>query len=393
VKLVSTVRSAFRAPRPHPVRFAIVYAGSLALYIVSSQFGVITHATHVNNFVVLADAFLHGRLWVSTAPLYWVDCVMHAGKCYVIEGPMPAVLMLPVVALFGLNTNQSLVCVLIAAAGVAGADMLLGRMNVGATVRALIVALFGFGTVFWWCAVNPNVWMFAHVVCATLVIYALAEWYGARRLWVVGLLLGCAALTRSPLALAAIPFLYWASSEAGWRGARSFLAGFAPCIILEVAYNLARWHVPYDIGYTTWYHQDQAGSPTGYPLALRYLPYNLYSFFFLAPSFNDGPPWLTLGYQGVAITLTTPALALALAAPRSRETFVLWVTAVLVAVPDLLYYVNGYAQFGMRHSLDFTPFLICLAARGFERRQDALGWWLVAYSVAANAFGVAYYRT
>ena len=38
----------------------------------------------------------------------------------------------------------------------------------------------------------------------------------------------------------------------------------------------------------------------------------------------------------------------------------LWAAALLVAFPSFIYYVNGFAQFGMRHALDFEPFLVAL---------------------------------
>lgn len=377
---------------PNTIRFASVFLIGALVYLFTGSLRAITEPTPINNHVVLADALLHGHVWVATAPMHWVDCVMFMGKCYVIEGPMPAIVMLPLVALFGLSTNQSLVCVIIAALGLAAFDRMLGEMRITPARRLTMDAFLGFGTVYWWCTVNPNVWMFAHVVCVAFLLFGLAEWYGKRRMWLVGLCFASAALTRSPTVLAALPFAVWAWVDGGPRSARSFVFGFAPLLVLDVAYNLVRWHVPFDIGYTLWYHQDDAGSPTGYPLALKYAAYNLYSFFFMAPGFSSVAPWIQLNYQGVALTFTSPALILALAAPRSRESAVLWASAIAVAVPDVLYYVNGYAQFGMRHSLDFTPFLACLVARGLDRRPDAASYVLIAFSVVANAFGVAEYR-
>lgn len=381
-----------RALRSEPVRFVAFTAFVFLLYLISSRFRAFTSPTPINNHVVLADAWLHGHLWVANAPMTYVDCVMYHGKCYVIEGPMPAVLLLPLVFVFGLSTNQSLVCALIAAAGVAAFDAAVLGMKITGLPRSLAVASLGLGTVFWWCAVNPNVWMFDHVVCASFLLFALAEWFGKRRSWLVGLFIAGAALTRFPVVLAVLPFMVWAWFEGGPRQARSFLLGFMPLMLLDVGYNFARWHTPIDIGYTLWYHQDPAGSPTGYPLSLSYLPYNLYSFLFLAPGFSNAFPWIQLNYQGTALTFTSPVLLMALCAPRSRESLMLWSSAILVAVPDLLYYVNGYAQFGMRHSLDFTPFLACLVARGLDRRTGALGYFLVVYSVCANAFGVGSYK-
>jgi len=93
----------------------------------------------------------------------------------------------------------------------------------------------------------------------------------------------------------------------------------------------------------------------------------------------------------VALTFTSPALALAfLTSPRTREGLVFWSAAVLTALPSLFYYVNGFEQFGMRHSLDFTAFLLPLVARGLQRCPSALSFALIAYSIAANAYGVWY---
>jgi hypothetical protein len=374
------------------LRFAIIFICTTAAYLLSSQFRSITHPTPIDNYVVLANAWLHGHLWIGDSEPPFIDCMMYMGKCYVIEGPMPAVLMLPLVLLFGLNTNQSLVCVFIGSAGVATCDLLLGRMNIEGQLRLWLVGFFGFGTVFWWCTVNPAVWMFAHVACATYFIIGLAEWYGKRRYWLVGVLFACAALTRFPAILAVLPFLYWTWTEGRGQGVRYFLFGLTPLLLLHVAYDFARWHSPFDIGYMLFYYHDALISAGGSPFALSNVPYNLYSYFFLSPWFTDVPPWIVLRGQGVALTLTSPALVLALLAPSSRETVILWLSAALVSIPSLLYYTNGFSQFGMRHSLDFTPFILCLVARGFSRRPDALGFWLIGYSVVANAFGVAWFR-
>ncbi len=111
----------------------------------------------------------------------------------------------------------------------------------------------------------------------------------------------------------------------------------------------------------------------------------------LAPEFAVRFPWFRPTSFGVSLTLTSPALALALAAPwRQRESLILWTAAVLVASPSLLYYVNGFEQFGMRHSLDFLPFLIVLVARGIERIPRGLALPLVLYSTVANAYGLWY---
>ena len=133
------------------------------------------------------------------------------------------------------------------------------------------------------------------------------------------------------------------------------------------------------------------GEPTGSPFRLRYLPFNLYSFFFLPPEWMAHFPWLKPTSFGVALTFTSPALLLAFLAPlRSRETLIWWSATLLTAIPSLLYYVNGFEQFGMRHSLDFTAFVLPLMARGFQRAHGSLWYGLIILSIAANAYGTWY---
>jgi hypothetical protein len=70
----------------------------------------------------------------------------------------------------------------------------------------------------------------------------------------------------------------------------------------------------------------------------------------------------------------------------------LWAAAILTAVPNLLYYVNGFAQYGMRHALDFIPFLFALM---LFAAHDRLTLWpkaLIVYSCIANFYGVWFWN-
>ncbi|HLW38219.1 MAG TPA: hypothetical protein VKR99_07300, partial [Candidatus Eremiobacteraceae bacterium] len=209
-----------------------------------------------------------------------------------------------------------------------------------------------------------------------------------------GVFLGCAMLCRFPLILAIIPVMIWLYPQGERRDLRayqSFAIGFIPWLVVYALYNYARWHTFGDIGYTMWYHQDQVGEPTGSPFRLRYLPFNLYSFLFLPPEWMAQFPWLKPTSFGIALTFTSPALLLAFTSPlRSRETLTWWGATLLTALPSLLYYVNGFEQFGMRHSLDFTAFLLPLMARGLQRAQGSLWYGLIVLSIAANAYGIWY---
>ncbi len=374
-------------------RTLFIFLASLAVYLISDHL----RDTQYNNHVLLADAWLHGRVWLD-GPVSGIDALLYQGHYYIIEGPLPAVLLLPLVAIFGLQANQAIVAALCAAVAVAASDLLFARMGVSLKLRSWLVAFFGFGTVMWWCTAFPAVWMFAHVVGAMFGVLIVVECYGKRRPALIGFLIACMALSRFSMILAALPIGYWLFTGTDDEGEtarpgtiRAFVLGLAPLLVLYVAYNYARWHTLGDIGYTVWYHNDQVGEPTGPPFKLHYLPFNLYSFLLYPPAFMEIFPWLKPTSFGVALTFTSPALALAfLTSPKTREGLVFWSASVLTALPSLFYYVNGFEQFGMRHSLDFTPFLLPLVARGLERCPSALSFGLIVFSIAANAYGVWY---
>jgi len=367
-----------------------IFGIAFLAYLVSSGFA---HPTVYDNYTLLANAWLDGHVWIDQ-PSPAIDALDYMGHYYIIEAPMPAVLMLPLVAIFRDNANQTLIAIICAAATIAAFDVILGRMAVAAVHRWWLLAFATFGTIVWWCASFPAVWMYAHIAGAMFLMLALAEWFGHRRPWVVGLLLACAAMSRFPIVLAALPLgaLLWLESPEDQRVRRllNFIAGAIPLFVLYALYNEARWQTPADIGYTVWYHQDSVGQPTGSPFRLEYLPFNLYSFFMLAPQFEPTFPWIKPTGLGVSLTLTSPALLIAFGMQRSRETIAFAVAALLVAIPSLLYYVNGFEQFGMRHAMDFLPLLLVLCARGIARFPAVGSAALICLSIAANAYGEYY---
>lgn len=366
-----------------------VFVIALVLYLLSTGG---KHA-YYDNFIRLAYALLHGRLWIDW-PGPAIEALEWGGQHYVIEGPVPALLCIPFVLVSGLDANQAVVCAIAAAIGVAAVWVMLARMRVSRETQVWTTALFGFGTVYWWCAAFGSLWMYAHVAGAMFAVLALAEWYGARRPWLLGVLFACMAFSRFSMAVAGIPFVIWLLLDTPkgdrLRALAQAALGVLPFLILFLLYNYGRWGTFNDIGYTTWFHEDQVGSKTGSPFQLVFLPGNLYSYLMLPFEYINQFPWLKPTGFGVALTFTSPALALAFFAPRSRETLFLWMAVLLAAIPSLLYYVNGFEQFGMRHSLDFTPFLIPLVARGLERVKLWFSYALVALSLLANAYGVWY---
>jgi hypothetical protein len=162
---------------------------------------------------------------------------------------------------------------------------------------------------------------------------------------------------------------------------------------LWVWYNQARWGVWYDRGHTLFFHQDvEAGSATGSPFSWHNLPMQLQYFFLVPPTLSDVRPFITPSFKGTALTYTSPALLLAFFARRPRFAVrAMWLATVLVAGPSLLYYVNGAAQYGMRHALDFEPFLFVLMVLAARIELPRWAVYLTVYSIAMSGLGIWYW--
>ncbi len=373
-------------------------------------------ATPYNSYVLLADALRHGHVWIDW-PGPYIDALHYGGRYYVIEAPFPAVLLLPAVALVGTAANQSQLAAVLAGIAAFAAWHIGRAAGVPPIARTTLLAFLVLGTDLFWAAALGDVWFIAHVSAVAFTLLALLELLGARRPWLVALFAACAAESRFTLVLAVPVYaaMLWlrvgradsvpapevvAPQPTPLRAraqASGLVAQYALVLMPFVAgwiwYNIARWGVPYDLGYTAWFHQDSAGSPTGSPFAMTYLGYQLQSFLVQAPALVPVYPYVVPSLSGVALTWTSPALLLALFARRPLPLVsALWVAAFLCAIPNLVYYVNGYAQFGMRHALDFEPFLWVLMVLAARRGLHPIWTALCLYSSAVGAWGVWFWR-
>jgi hypothetical protein len=348
-----------------------------------------------NNYVLLAQAFAHGSAAIAW-PGGWIDALPFGGQYYIIEGPLPAVLLVPWVAVFG-GANQTVLALVLCGVAIGACWRTCEQLGVSRATNAWICAFAFAGTQLAWCAMLGDVWFIAHVASFACAFLALAELTGKRRGALVALALVAASFSRFSLVLAVPVFAWLVLRDRTAPERRRAAMGFGSVVVLGavlwVAYNQARWGVWYDIGYTAWYHQDSAGSPEGSPFQLRYFPYQLWSFFVQGPQYGPAWPYAVPTYNGLALTWTSPAIALALFARRPRPLVIgLWLATLLVAGPSFVYYVNGFAQFGMRHALDFEPFAIVLMALAIPSRVPPLAKAAIAWSVAVGLWGIWYWN-
>ena len=348
---------------------------------------------------------------------------------YVSFPPFPAVLMLPQAALHGPRGNDVLLTWLCAALILPLLFAVLGRLRQAGLSRRNVaddlwlVAALAFGSVLFFSAVQGRVWFTAHVIAVALALAYVWCSIEARHPILAGLCLGCAVMTRPPLAFMFPLFAFeaWRMARSGLPGAigrawpttghawpangplrviarRQALARFArscalfaaPILVIAVlamVHNAARFGDPLAFGHHYLDVRQQQQMETTGMFSYAYLGRNLAVAFALLPELTSHDPHIRISGHGLAIWFTTPVVLWVLW-PRVKNALhrPLWITVALVALPTLLYQNSGWFQFGYRFSLDYLPFLILLVAIG-DRSLRGLGRVLIALAIAINLFG------
>ena len=383
------------AARPLIAFLAIAAAGAM-LY----EFTV-PERVSLDAFVPLADAFLHGRLHVAE-PMPWIEHVDRAGGGWFVPyPPMPAITVLPFVAIFGKGFDQGIASALIGGLNAAILWTLLGKMRVASLPRLALTLAFAVGSVHWWAAGLGTSWLFAGVNGVFFALLAL--WLALDRRWplVAGALLGCAAASRLPVGLTAPLYLALFAGlatapylrrpdRAGVRAAGLFLAGVAVPAMLVALYNVGRFGSPFDFGYEKiggvleepWYRQGI--------LSLAYIPRHIEAIFFRGFDLVDGVfPYFRPNWMGLALTFSTP-IYFWLVNLRRDHTFAIYgsLAVVLALVPIVTHGNVGEAQFGYRFSLDVAPILFLLLGLVFRERLSRSALLAILLGVLVNAYGV-----
>lgn len=354
-------------------------------------------------FNYLADAFLHGQLSLRLLPQNLHDLVQYGGNVYLYWPPLPAVLLMPFVALFGVGFSDTLFTVGLGAVNVTLAALLLRQVSarlipLNAVERGLLVLFFALGTVHFPLAVRGRVWFTGQLVGVMFVLlayYAALRLRGAQAFFFTGAAIGAAALARNPLLFAGIWPAYFLLREHWNEGPRRLLpklaAALAPAaalLLLLAAYNWARFGSPLEMGLD--YHSMASRFRLEYQqygaFHLHYLPTNLYYQLIYYPlPVNENT------FMGGSLFLLSPLFFTAFwafASPLARRSAaVLLLTILIINIPILLLMGTGWVTFGPRYTLDFTVPLLLLTAAGLKRWPPALIGLALFISLAHYTFG------
>ena len=427
----------------------VVYVITTAVFALIAGPQRLMQHTAFNHYAHLADAWVHGRQWiVHGGPSYAMgnDFAEYQGKTYISFPPFPAVLMAPFVKLAGSPENFQDGQFIVWLAGLGPTFLFLvleklrrtGRSDRSEAENLFLAGLFGFGTVYFFTAVEGTVWFAAHVVAVGLAGLYLLSALDAERPILAGLLLGCAFATLPPMVFTGALFALEAvrvsckdfdelpaDGSLRDRARRLWEALDRPALLrrlvlfavpLALVLAICSWSNytrfgdlnPGAFGHehltVVWVRRIQQWGLVGY----HYLAKNLGVVLTILPflpqkgtmcfgqsqggitdvllRFNDCVPF-KVNEHGLALWFTSPFYFWLFRPKKSGFLYVALALSVVGPMAmDLLYQNSGWRQFGYRFSNDYAVLLfamLAVGARPLGRAFKAVAVWAVAW----NLFG------
>jgi len=240
--LVGRLRTALERADPAYIGLFFVTL-AIGIYIFSNP----SRSGWYNHFVWQADGFLHGRFGIAYPVVdgpfvngYFQDIMpLPSAPGTPSYGllpfpPLPAALLMPFVAVFGLATDAQLFGVVLGAINVGLAWRLTTRLTEQRAAAFLATLFFAFGTVHWYAAIISTTWFLAHVVAITFLLLGITLALDAERREQMRRTLRLGATdgqhgARNPLAATFEQkslFVAWGRRLLGQVDALQFMAGF-----------------------------------------------------------------------------------------------------------------------------------------------------------------------
>lgn len=369
----------------------------ILLFLISFSIYFLTSAgrTPHDYFTRLAGAMLEGRIYLTENPPWLSELVpAGSGKFYVVQPPMPALLALPPVFLFGQRFQQQILAHIVGALIVVLSYTLVTKFTKKKNIIYWFTILSALGTIMWYEAATGSVWYLGQLTSALFLLLAIVESLGKKRLFLVGLFVGAAYLSRVHTILSVVFFVYLLRDKLffKYRNIIQFGLGLSVFLGFNALYNFARWGVPWDKGYflipgilnEPWFAKGM--------LNVAYIPEHLKLLFLKLPKLIDRFPYIIPSWYGLSIALTTPAFVFALRNKlKTNDVKVAWLAILLIFLVLALRGGTGWTQFGYRYAVDFYPFLLYLTIKRVAKTGiTKLHWLLLLIGVLVNLWGVVW---
>lgn len=380
---------------------AVPLTGGLLLSMISEDAGT-------NSYALLAKSFLEGRL--DSFACYDSDCAVYQDRIFVMFPPVPAVIAMPFVAVFGVDFSGFVALSIMASA----ITLFLWWRIFEALATDELAALWlllalAFATPIYFVTIRGGgVWFFAQTIGLMFITAAIHQVVRGGSLVLAGICVGLAFLCRQ-MSVFYLPFLFALALFPGERLisfskaniARGLKLGVpvAAAVLVYLAYNYMRFDAPFETGYR-YMMAPEEWTMINHRLAEFGLFSGEYLFFNVVYSFLQGfhlefagDAMLTpigLDPGGTSLIAASPFVLLAFFTPLRRSVLVGIGCALIIAVPTLWYHSNGFSQYNVqRYVLDWLPILFYMLALAVTRREAPVFGVLVVYAMGLNLAAMA----
>lgn len=391
------------------IAITTILGGLVLAFLAVLALAILREVPGTNSYAVLAEGWLNGRFDVDHC--FDTDCALFNGLTYIIFPPLPGVIALPFVALFGSDFRFFVV---LSALTLAGSGWLwwqiFRREAAGRDQATLLVLLTLFATPLAFVVLRGDgVWFFAQ---SWGFLFSSAALYSAlvrRNALLAGLFIGMAFLCRQ-MTILYLPLLYvlllevntaWYSIDrAAIKRALSLAAFPIIAILIYFAYNYARFGSPLETGYSYIFPVEwDVADSGGFFLRLRvrelgifspdYFLFNAVYMFVAGPHVDFAGRYMTemAGFDanGASLFLVTPIILLAFLGKWDRAFWFGLGTCGLVMGLTLLYHSNGFSQYSaQRYALDWLPILLFFLGRALKAEWTPPFALLLAYSMGVT---------
>lgn len=393
----------FRQQNPHPLMRVMFFFVLWLIFYHTLAGGTLLAPNIYDSYSLQAQSWLSGRMDLENGARYtWLELAVFQGHYYVSFPPLPSVVCLPLVALFGAaGVPANLLCALYlgcAAAGAYHAFRITDHPPEQAAFWATAIAFAGNGLEL---ARMGGVWNQAQLLNLALCCWGVAAFLENRRtasLVCFALAVGCRPFSAIFLILAFLLF-YWQNHLAG-KGCWTFLKSLWPGLLGTALiagtlmwYNFARFGSPFEFGhnYLPEFVQSQNGQ-----FHFSYLWQNLHNIFRPVTLTRDFALQFPL-FDGFLFFLASPVFLLFfihLLRPIQKPLRLLRAAAITGFFANLLvlclHKTFGGWQFGARYTVDLLPYALLFLAAEPERPVRFWEKDLCRFGLLFNAFGAVY---
>lgn len=348
--------------------------------------------------VKLSDQLIKHNTALSIYNLPPRDVANYYNNYYVYFGPLSSIILTPFVLVFGESVPQVSIGVFAMVVSFIVVFFIAKKFKFDSLDSLWLSLFFVFSTVLFSSSVINITAYQVEALGVPFILLAIWAYLAKKNPLLIGIFVGLAIMTRFTLMFAVVFFFM----ELFYRriSVKQFVLILFP-VILAISflglYNYHRFHSVFETGYN--YTISLKDPPISHNLkykdiSITHIPANLYSFLIMSPEpllkHNDGGfvlkfPYLKANPWGIAIWFTSPLfLSLPLQFKKGKYTISAISATIFLALPVMLWYSIGYAQFGYRYALDFLPFLFLILIPCLSPKLSKTALFLIAIGVIFN---------